>query len=191
MSKRFFFLFVFLNVFVVSCAPIQLIEDGEAHSLSSIVFPMEDREVHTLPSISSTEELEGLVLDLNSFNTPSDSGNNSEFVLQTKPFPMVHNSRVNYWINYYSRGTGQQTMRTNLEKLGRYGNYMGTLFRQEGLPQELVYVAMVESGFKYNVESSANALGYWQFIPSTARVFDLKINSQVDERRDFWLPELQ
>jgi membrane-bound lytic murein transglycosylase D len=58
------------------------------------------------------------------------------------------------------------------------------IFRQEGLPEELAYLAVVESGFNPFATSSANAAGIWQFIPSTARRFGLRIDDYIDERRD-------
>jgi membrane-bound lytic murein transglycosylase D len=58
------------------------------------------------------------------------------------------------------------------------------IFRQEGLPEELAYLAVVESGFNPFATSSMNAAGIWQFIPSTGRRFGLRIDDYIDERRD-------
>ena len=52
------------------------------------------------------------------------------------------------------------------------------------LPEDLVYVAMIESGFSSKAHSFANAVGYWQFIEGTGKRYGLKIDSYVDERRD-------
>ena len=131
------------------------------------------------------DETEGLFLDLNRFSVESKPS--SPPALQTKPFPTIRNNSVNYWINYYSKGNGKKTMIKNLERLGRYGTYMGEILREAGLPPELIYVAMVESGLNAHVKSTANAVGYWQFIPSTARLYNLKIDFQTDERKDFTL----
>ena len=167
---RFLFIFLFLTIFIVSCSPVQIIED---------------REEQSFPSKIELNETEGLFLDMDRFSMESASSPSP--ALKTKPFPTTRNNSVNYWINYYSKGKGKKTKVKNLERLGRYGNYMGDILKEKGLPPELIYVAMVESGLNAHVRSTAGAVGYWQFIPSTARLYNLKINSQTDERKDFML----
>jgi membrane-bound lytic murein transglycosylase D len=61
---------------------------------------------------------------------------------------------------------------------------MTEIFREKSLPQELVFLPLIESGFRLNAYSRQKAAGPWQFIPSTAKRFGLKINWWVDERRD-------
>ncbi len=56
---------------------------------------------------------------------------------------------------------------------------------QAGLPQDLVYVAMIESGFSPRAVSTASAVGYWQFIEPTANRYGLKTEWWLDERRDY------
>jgi len=58
------------------------------------------------------------------------------------------------------------------------------VFQEYGLPQDLVYVALVESGFSPWARSPKEAVGMWQFVEDTARRYGLKVNEQVDERRD-------
>jgi membrane-bound lytic murein transglycosylase D len=71
-----------------------------------------------------------------------------------------------------------------LSRSGRYLPMIHTIFASEGLPKDLAYLALVESGFNPHARSRANAIGMWQFIESAARVFDLRIDGWVDERRD-------
>ena len=59
------------------------------------------------------------------------------------------------------------------------------ILKEEGVPPEIFYVAMVESGLKTDAKSYAAAVGPWQFISSTAKIFGLKKNYYIDERRDF------
>jgi membrane-bound lytic murein transglycosylase D len=61
---------------------------------------------------------------------------------------------------------------------------MKEILRKEGLPDELVYVAMIESGFQLNARSWANAVGPWQFMSATGRRYSLRIDQWVDERKD-------
>ena len=71
-----------------------------------------------------------------------------------------------------------------LARGSRYIPLMKNIFRRKGLPEDLVYLALVESGFNNQAVSPAAAAGPWQFIPSTGRRYGLVINDWVDERRD-------
>lgn len=71
-----------------------------------------------------------------------------------------------------------------LGRSGRYINLMQEILRQEGVPEEMAFLPLVESGFNPRAYSRRRAAGYWQFIPSTGKRYGLKINWWVDERRD-------
>lgn len=71
-----------------------------------------------------------------------------------------------------------------LKRAGRYLETMAKIFREKKLPQELVFLPLIESGFKLNAYSPKRAAGPWQFIPATAKSYGLRINWWVDERRD-------
>ena len=96
------------------------------------------------------------------------------------------NSRVQKWIDYYS-GRGRDHYERYLARSGRYEDWMRGVLRSEGLPEEIVHLVFVESGFNTEAVSRSYAVGQWQFIRGTARLFDLRMNSYVDERKD---PEL-
>jgi peptidoglycan lytic transglycosylase D len=72
----------------------------------------------------------------------------------------------------------------SLERAAKYRPYMVSEFKKAGLPEELTWLPLVESGFKIRAFSSARALGLWQFIPSTGYKFGLKRNYHIDERLD-------
>jgi membrane-bound lytic murein transglycosylase D len=76
-----------------------------------------------------------------------------------------------------------ETFKAGLIRSGRYIPSMMTLFREANLPEDLVYLAHVESAFHLRARSPAGALGIWQFMPSTGKGL-LQINSLIDERRD-------
>lgn len=71
-----------------------------------------------------------------------------------------------------------------IQRAGLYQDKFEQIFRHHGLPRELIWIPLVESYFKYTAYSSAGAAGVWQFIPSTARLYGLRINNKVDERYD-------
>ena len=65
-----------------------------------------------------------------------------------------------------------------------YLKEMKAIFREYGIPEDLVYLPVIESGFKNYAYSSAKAVGMWQFIPDTAKWIGMNVNSWIDERRD-------
>lgn len=99
-------------------------------------------------------------------------------------FPVVRNSQVEELLDYYTTGSGQRSFQLWLERSGRYLPLMQQIFAEAGLPQDLAMLALVESGFTSNAHSWANAVGYWQFIESTGRMYGLENDWWRDERRD-------
>jgi membrane-bound lytic murein transglycosylase D len=97
--------------------------------------------------------------------------------------PVVRNSKVERWLTYF-QGRGAKWYRVWLERSGRYIPMFRKILRDHGLPEDLVYLAMIESGFNPRAYSRARAVGYWQFIRSTGRLYGLKQDFWRDERRD-------
>ncbi len=97
--------------------------------------------------------------------------------------PVIENSKVRYYVNYFSNRSRSQ-FETILARSGKYMPMISKVLREEGLPEELAYLALIESSFITSAKSRQGAVGLWQFIPSTARLYGLRIDSWVDERRD-------
>lgn len=87
------------------------------------------------------------------------------------------------WIRYF-QGRGRKYMEVYLQRSSRYLPMMKNTLREKGLPEDLVYIALIESGFSPLAHSHANAVGYWQFIRPTGKRFGLMIDPFIDERRD-------
>jgi len=98
-------------------------------------------------------------------------------------FPVVYNDSVKKWIHYFSN-RGRNYFETYSARGGRYAPMLGNMLEDNGLPRDLIYLAMAESGFQTKAKSYARAVGLWQFIPSTGRNYGLKIDWYIDERRD-------
>jgi peptidoglycan lytic transglycosylase D len=96
--------------------------------------------------------------------------------------PIPHNPRIERWIDYYLT-RGRVGFGRWLRRSGRYVPILEELFVQEGLPSDLVYLALVESGFNPRNRSSKHAVGLFQFIKGTATLVGLKENYWMDERR--------
>jgi membrane-bound lytic murein transglycosylase D len=91
---------------------------------------------------------------------------------------------VRQFINYFTKGRGRATMEAGLQRSVRFREMARRIFKQEGVPTDLVWLAQVESGWNPYAYSSAAAKGIWQFIPSTGARFGLTQNYWVDERSD-------
>jgi len=97
--------------------------------------------------------------------------------------PLGEHERVDEFVHRYTDSYAG-TFQRRLERSGRFVPLMRKIFAEEGLPEDLVYVAMIESGFQENALSWARASGPWQFMESTGRLYGLKNDAWRDERRD-------
>lgn len=99
------------------------------------------------------------------------------------PVAFERNDRVDKWINYYT-GRGRERFQVWLERSGPYMELFTRSLRAEGVPEELANLVFVESGFNMHAKSMARAVGPWQFIRGTAKIFGLEMTPFKDERRD-------
>jgi len=91
---------------------------------------------------------------------------------------------VDYLVFYKDDPRGRAIMESWLVAQGRYRDMIVAHLRKAHLPEDLLYVAMIESGYDPNDSSSAGALGVWQFMPEGGRIYGLREDRWVDERRD-------
>jgi membrane-bound lytic murein transglycosylase D len=103
--------------------------------------------------------------------------------LPLSDIPLALNNNVEYFL-YYFQTSGRQSFARWLSRSSRYIPMMKEILKREGMPEDLVYVAMIESGFQLHARSWANAVGPWQFISDTGRRYALRIDQWVDERKD-------
>jgi membrane-bound lytic murein transglycosylase D len=101
----------------------------------------------------------------------------------TFDIPIEVNDRVLSWVELYS-GRMKRSFEIGLARSGRYLETFREIFREAGLPQDLVYMAHVESGYKATAYSRAHARGIFQFMAPTARRYGLRVDYWVDERAD-------
>jgi membrane-bound lytic murein transglycosylase D len=100
------------------------------------------------------------------------------------PIPEGLGSRVEKWMNYFQSG-GRSRFETYLSRSGKYAKLMQEILNKYGLPGDLIYLALIESGFSPKAYSVAAAAGPWQFIAATGKRYGLKIDWWADERRDY------
>ena len=97
--------------------------------------------------------------------------------------PLVMNDAVVGYINYFS-GRGRATMVAGLQRAGKYKAMIQKVLTEEGVPEELMYLAQAESGFLPRAVSFAAAGGMWQFIQSRGNEYGLTQSAYADDRYD-------
>lgn len=112
-------------------------------------------------------------------------GNSKYTVLDDRDghIPIVTNRKVEQFI-YYFQTKGKKQFQIYLDRRAVYGDMIQDILKQYSLPEELIYLAMIESGLNPKAHSRANASGMWQFIYGTGIRYNLNRNWYVDERRD-------
>jgi len=123
--------------------------------------------------------------------TDDSSGNSEEEALpddecEEEPefdIPIVINAKVEKFIEYFQTAI-RDKFATWLARSEKYTPFMKNLLKEHGLPQDLVFLAFIESGFDPHAYSRSKASGLWQFISQTGKRYGLKVNWWVDERRD-------
>jgi membrane-bound lytic murein transglycosylase D len=91
--------------------------------------------------------------------------------------------RVEHYVRLYT-GRARDRIQSRLEAGTRYESMIRSRMREGGIPEDMYYLALIESGFDPNAYSRAAAVGMWQFMTSTARDMGLRVDWWVDERRD-------
>jgi membrane-bound lytic murein transglycosylase D len=97
--------------------------------------------------------------------------------------PLMMTDQVAGYISYFSN-RGRGTFERAFARSGRYHDMMVSILKQEGVPQDLIYLAQAESGFQPTAVSRAGARGIWQFMGSRARGYGLQRSMWVDDRQD-------
>jgi membrane-bound lytic murein transglycosylase D len=97
--------------------------------------------------------------------------------------PLEMNGRVEKWMRRFMT-TDRQTFETFLARESIFGRIMKAKLKERGMPEGLLYLAMIESGFSTRATSPVGAGGVWQFMPATAEQYGLRVDTWVDERRD-------
>jgi membrane-bound lytic murein transglycosylase D len=168
-----------------------------AHSLvtelarpGSIMLPPSDEQALSLPGdpVAEAAQPEAVEELFTLEEIKGKSDDSAELALPDVDLPLADiplalNSKVEYFISYFQT-RGKPSFSRWLSRSSRYIPMMKEILRREGMPEDLVYVAMIESGFHLQARSWANAVGPWQFISDTGRRYSLRIDQWIDERKD-------
>lgn len=149
---------------------------------------VEDVEESTLPEPEQSAKEEIAALDkLGDWSgakaMPASAALATGYELSGYDFPVVLNKQVNYYLELF-QGKQRNDFARWLARSSRYVPAIEKELVKAGLPRDLAFLAMIESGYNPSAVSCAGAGGLWQFMPATGRQYDLTINAWVDERRE-------
>jgi membrane-bound lytic murein transglycosylase D len=125
----------------------------------------------------------GVVPALDPSRTSSRGGTASLPVSSLDHESFADHRRVQYYVDFFLDDS-RRRFNIWLGRMARYEGMIRNVFRKYELPEDLLYLGLIESGYSNTAVSRANAIGMWQFIRSTGRRYGLRIDSWVDERRD-------
>ncbi|HEX7337109.1 MAG TPA: transglycosylase SLT domain-containing protein [Gemmatimonadales bacterium] len=114
-------------------------------------------------------------------DVPAFDGDEIRWDIDVRTF--ASHPRVQHYLNYF-QGVSRTGMKVFLERGARYESMIRERFEAEGLPGDLGYLALIESGYSNDAVSRSHAVGMWQFMRGTGRGYGLRIDTWVDERRD-------
>jgi membrane-bound lytic murein transglycosylase D len=104
--------------------------------------------------------------------------------LPSLTIPLVNNEPVEKSIAFLTQDKGRKFFKRWLERSARWFPMMKRIAKEESMPEEIIYLSMIESALNPNAVSPSKAVGLWQFMRPTAMDFNLNVNMWVDERRD-------
>lgn len=133
---------------------------------------------------SPLDELSKIELNESEKHVSDQQVADAEQIKNTLDFPFKLNPLVLGYVNYY-QGRGRATMETGLRRSGQYTAMARKIFREEGVPEDIIWLGQVESSWRPTARSQAAASGLWQFIPGTGARFGLRQTAYVDERNSF------
>lgn len=164
-------------------------EAAVGDALQNLVDDIHALEIESYQERGRREETPREALkSIEAFLTPEEAERQRRKVEEELPrvgsdLPIEVNDQVLALIEAY-QGRLREQYQAGIRRSGRYLSMMKRVFAEEGLPQDLVYMAQVESTFKVTAYSRARAKGLWQFIASTGRLYGLRNTHWVDERSD-------
>jgi len=107
-----------------------------------------------------------------------------EIAATVSQLPLEENDTVLSYIHYFSTDRGHRTLVSALRRAGRYRPLIKRVLDEEGVPQELIYLAQAESGFMPRARSYKAAVGMWQFVQFRGREYGLNQTPDTDDRMD-------
>ncbi len=156
--------------------------ENALHALDNAYFLIIETDWLDLPKLTQQKDdlrfmISKRILEIYASRHNTAKGNHNAI-------PMVMNEHVQKEIEFFTTGDGRKFFINAYVRSGCFRPFILEEIKKAGIPEELSWLPLIESGFKIRALSPARALGLWQFIPSTGYKFGLKRNLHVDERLD-------
>ncbi len=107
-----------------------------------------------------------------------------ELISVPHDLPLTVNDSVLQYLSFFSTPRGRAIVEHGLGRAGRYNDMIRRVLKEEGVPQDLIYLAQAESAFLPDAVSNKGARGIWQFMPFRGQEYDLERSYYIDERSD-------
>ncbi len=151
---------------------------------SSLYWSSDDRSSIDFPLVRAQQQAVNRIFNKNKNNTEKrEDQKKSDFVVKYILDTRSTHPKVAKWIEYYCEKDRERFQRF-LNRGVRYKKMVQEIFISQGLPPDLYYLGLLESGYSGKAISRAGAVGLWQFMAPTGREYGLKVNNYVDERID-------
>jgi membrane-bound lytic murein transglycosylase D len=188
----------FLLISSISCGHVSHIKDKEkleavvnkeALSDEDLLEQMpndEEKNTHELVEADADDTEIKIEVGSNEIDEELPEESQIELPPTEKKFLIKKNTgRMKFWVNYFIKKDRERFQRF-INNGEEYRHHIEEIFKRYDLPKELYYVGLIESGYYLGARSRASAVGPWQFIKGTGKRYGLKINREIDERRDLF-----
>ncbi|MGN7723651.1 lytic transglycosylase domain-containing protein [Chitinophaga sp. 22620] len=157
-------------------------------SPKEMVLPVQDAHADTSVTLKKSAHLpkDTIVRGAPASQAVKQAAQSMPVVVRTpKVYEQLGNHFVKGYINDYATRYSRH-LAVMVERSAPYFTMIEKVFSDHGIPAEMKYLAVIESGMSYNARSRVGAVGMWQFMSGTARIFGLSVGKKVDERKDFY-----
>lgn len=153
-----------------------LMEDSAGFDVEPEIAPGGDEDLTEVPLPTAPEE--ALAVEAEVEEEPPET-------IPSSDIPIILNGPVQHFLEAFTgNGEFRRRMEVGLNRASRYLPMIRAHLRSKGLPLDIAYLPLIESAFSNRARSRARAVGMWQFIASTGRLYGLSISPLLDERRD-------
>ncbi|RPD38638.1 lytic transglycosylase domain-containing protein [Chitinophaga barathri] len=179
---------VFLLLLLPALAGSTSAVAASSESPKEIVFPVQEARADTSVTLKKSAHLpkDTVIHGAPASQAVKQAAQNMPVVVRTpKVYEQLGNHFVKGYINDYATRYSRH-LAVMVERSAPYFTMIEKVFTDHGIPEEMKYLAVIESGMSYNARSRVGAVGMWQFMSGTARIFGLSVGKKVDERKDFY-----
>jgi membrane-bound lytic murein transglycosylase D len=176
---------IFLLLLLPSLGAVQLKASGRNSVPKEMVTPYGGPDTTVLNHRVRLPKDTAIVPSTTSLAVRRNAQSLPSSISSPKVYEQINNNIVAGYINNFASRYSQH-LQVMVSRGQPYFVMVEKIFREHGIPEEMKYLAVIESSFNTNARSRVGAVGAWQFMSGTARIFGLNVGKKVDERKDFY-----